>query len=152
MFFHGVNAVYKFPPYELYPAPGKSWNFSASDASLMARLGFNVVRLGMTWSRLEPGTAPATPNLAVAEPFWVKRSSGSAVAFPTMVTVQSGIVVPILGGGSSEVIPRDSRSDNWCFGARAQSAFAHSYALAHGGRYRCGWVVTSGSQRHACVR
>ncbi|MGD0321785.1 MAG: cellulase family glycosylhydrolase [Acidimicrobiales bacterium] len=59
VFFHGVNAVYKFPPYELYPAPGKSWNFSASDASLMARLGFNVVRLGMTWSGLEPGTAPA---------------------------------------------------------------------------------------------
>jgi len=56
---HGVNAVYKFPPYELYGAPGKSWNFDASDASLMARLGFNVVRLGMTWSGLEPGTAPA---------------------------------------------------------------------------------------------
>ena len=30
-----------------------------ADASLMARLGFNVVRLGMTWSGLEPGTAPA---------------------------------------------------------------------------------------------
>lgn len=29
---HGVNAVYKFPPYELYGAPGKSWNFDASDA------------------------------------------------------------------------------------------------------------------------
>jgi endoglycosylceramidase len=59
VFFHGVNVVYKLPPYELYPAPGKPWNFSASDASLMAKLGFNVVRLGMTWSGLEPGTAPA---------------------------------------------------------------------------------------------
>jgi endoglycosylceramidase len=59
VFFHGVNAVYKYPPFELYPAPGKPWNFSAADASLMARLGFNVVRLGMTWSGLEPGTAPA---------------------------------------------------------------------------------------------
>ena len=59
MFFHGVNAVYKLPPYELYPAPGKAWNFSAADASLMAALGFNVVRLGMTWSGLEPGTAGA---------------------------------------------------------------------------------------------
>ncbi len=57
--FHGVNAVYKYAPFELYPAPGKPWNFSAADASLMARLGFNVVRLGMTWSGLEPGTAPA---------------------------------------------------------------------------------------------
>jgi endoglycosylceramidase len=59
VFFHGVNAVYKHPPYELYPAPGKPWNFTAADASLMARLGFNVVRLGMTWKGLEPGTAPA---------------------------------------------------------------------------------------------
>ena len=60
VFFHGVNAVYKYAPYELYPAPGKPWNLSAADASLMTRLGFNVVRLGMTWSGLEPGTA--SPN------------------------------------------------------------------------------------------
>jgi endoglycosylceramidase len=59
VFFHGVDAVYKYAPYELYPDPGKPWSFSTSDASLMARLGFNVVRLGMTWSGLEPGTAPA---------------------------------------------------------------------------------------------
>ena len=59
MFFHGVNAVYKLPPYELYPAPGKAWNFTDADGRLMARLGFNVVRLGMTWKGLEPGTAPA---------------------------------------------------------------------------------------------
>jgi endoglycosylceramidase len=57
--FHGVNAVYKHAPYELYPAPGRPWNFSVADASLIARLGFNVVRLGMTWKGLEPGSAPA---------------------------------------------------------------------------------------------
>jgi endoglycosylceramidase len=59
VFFHGVDAVYKYAPYELYPDRGKPWNFSASDASLMARLGFNVVRLGMMWKGLEPGSAPA---------------------------------------------------------------------------------------------
>ena len=59
VFFHGVDAVYKYAPYELYPDPNKPWNFSAADASLMARLGFNVVRLGMTWGGLEPGTASA---------------------------------------------------------------------------------------------
>jgi endoglycosylceramidase len=58
VFFHGVDAVYKYAPYELYPDQGKPWNFSAADASLMARLGFNVVRLGMTWKGLEPGKAP----------------------------------------------------------------------------------------------
>ncbi len=59
VFLHGVDAVYKFAPYELYPDPGRPWNFSSADASLMARMGFNVVRLGMTWSGLEPGRAPA---------------------------------------------------------------------------------------------
>ncbi len=59
VFFHGVNAVYKHPPYELFPAAGKPWNLSAADASLMARLGLNVVRLGMTWRGMEPGTALA---------------------------------------------------------------------------------------------
>ena len=64
VFLHGVDAVYKHAPFELYPAPGKPWNFSAADASLMARLGFNVVRLGMTWSGLEPGSAkPNTPAI-----------------------------------------------------------------------------------------
>lgn len=55
----GVNVVYKRAPYEVYPDPGKPWNFDAHDASLMARLGFDVVRLGMTWKGLEPGKAPA---------------------------------------------------------------------------------------------
>ncbi len=59
MFFHGVNAVDKHAPYELFPAAGKPWNLSAADASLMGRLGLNVVRLGMIWKGLEPGTAPA---------------------------------------------------------------------------------------------
>lgn len=58
VFLHGVNVVYKHPPYEVYQDPGKPWNFGAADASLMARLGFDVVRLGMTWRGLEPGTAP----------------------------------------------------------------------------------------------
>jgi Cellulase (glycosyl hydrolase family 5) len=60
VFLHGVNVVYKHAPYEVYPDPGKIWNFGPADASLMARLGFNLVRLGMTWRGLEPFTAP--PN------------------------------------------------------------------------------------------
>lgn len=61
---HGVNAVYKRPPYQLYPDAGRPWNFTAHDAATMAALGFNVVRLGMTWSGLEPGTAgPNSPGV-----------------------------------------------------------------------------------------
>src|SRR5271154_5304728 len=49
VFFHGVNAVYKRRPYELYVDPGKPWNFDANDARRIAALGFNVVRLGILW-------------------------------------------------------------------------------------------------------
>jgi endoglycosylceramidase len=69
VFFHGVNAVYKLPPYEAYPDPSKPWNLNVSDASLMARLGFDVVRLGMTWKGLEPGTAPSNdPRICTPGP------------------------------------------------------------------------------------
>ncbi len=54
---HGVNAVYKRPPYELTVAPGKPWNFDARDAAQIASFGFNVVRLGILWQGIEPGTA-----------------------------------------------------------------------------------------------
>lgn len=59
VFLHGVNAVYKRPPYELYVDPSKPWNFDVGDASRLSRLGFNIVRLGMTWKGLEPGRARA---------------------------------------------------------------------------------------------
>jgi endoglycosylceramidase len=66
---HGVNAVYKRAPYELFPATGKPYNFSAEDAKRIAALGFNVVRLGMVWEGLEPGTAgPNDPAICSAGP------------------------------------------------------------------------------------
>jgi endoglycosylceramidase len=54
-----VDAVYKRAPFELYPDPGHPWNFDATDAARIARLGFNVVRLGIEWEGLEPGSGPA---------------------------------------------------------------------------------------------
>jgi endoglycosylceramidase len=52
---HGVNAVEKRAPYELYPDPGKPWNFTAADARRIAHLGFDVVRLGILWQGIETG-------------------------------------------------------------------------------------------------
>ncbi|HLI75289.1 MAG TPA: cellulase family glycosylhydrolase [Acidimicrobiales bacterium] len=61
---HGVNAVYKFAPYELYPDPGQPWNLSGRDASQMASLGFDVVRLGVLWAGIEPGAlGPNSPQV-----------------------------------------------------------------------------------------
>ncbi len=64
VFLRGVNAVYKRAPYELYDDPGQRWNFTAADAARMASLGFNVVRLGIIWQGIEPGTlGPNSPQV-----------------------------------------------------------------------------------------
>ena len=61
---HGTNVVYKHAPYIAYPDPGEPWNFSPSDAARMQRLGFNVVRLGIEWQGLEPGSGgPNQPQI-----------------------------------------------------------------------------------------
>ena len=61
---HGVNVVYKHAPYIAYPDPGTAWDFSAIDAARMQRLGFNVVRLGIEWQALEPGSGgPNQPQV-----------------------------------------------------------------------------------------
>jgi endoglycosylceramidase len=46
---HGVNEVYKLPPY-LPSASG----FGEDDAEFLAANGFNVVRLGVIWAAVEP--------------------------------------------------------------------------------------------------
>jgi endoglycosylceramidase len=66
---HGVNEVEKNPPYELTVAPGEPWNFSAADAKAIAGLGFDVVRLGILWQGLEPGTGgPNNPAVCAGGP------------------------------------------------------------------------------------
>ncbi|PXX61689.1 endoglycoceramidase [Nocardia tenerifensis] len=46
---HGVNLVYKNPPY--FPAAG---GFGEDDAQFLADNGFNAVRLGFAWNAVEP--------------------------------------------------------------------------------------------------
>ena len=46
---HGINMVYKLPPY--YPAAA---GFGDDDAAFLARIGFNVVRVGVIWKAVEP--------------------------------------------------------------------------------------------------
>jgi endoglycosylceramidase len=46
---HGVNLVYKYPPY--FPAAG---GFDETDAQFLADNGFNAVRLGFAWNGVEP--------------------------------------------------------------------------------------------------
>jgi endoglycosylceramidase len=61
---HGVNVVYKHAPYIAYPDAGQAWNFDNSDAARIQSLGFNMVRLGIEWQGLEPGTGgPNQPSV-----------------------------------------------------------------------------------------
>lgn len=46
---HGLNMVYKLPPYQ--PAAA---GFDAADADFLARYGFNSVRLGLIYKAVEP--------------------------------------------------------------------------------------------------
>ena len=46
---HGINMVYKLPPY--YPAKA---GFGDDDAAFLAHIGFNAVRVGVIWKALEP--------------------------------------------------------------------------------------------------
>ncbi len=55
---HGVDLVYKIPPYEV-EVNGTGRNvLTPAEAQRMAQLGFDVVRLGVVWKGLEPGTDP----------------------------------------------------------------------------------------------
>lgn len=83
---HGVNAVEKRPPYELVPAAGRPWDFTAADAARIARLGFDVVRLGIVWEGLEPGTGTidqpgiCTPGAPTASPHVDRRTVDAYLA------------------------------------------------------------------------
>src|SRR5437763_11498350 len=46
---HGINMVYKLPPY--YPSVA---GFDKDDAAFLARIGFNAVRVGVIWKAVEP--------------------------------------------------------------------------------------------------
>lgn len=64
VYLHGVNAVYKLPPYVLSADPGQPWNLDGEDAARIASLGFDVVRLGIVWQGIEPGTlGPNDPRI-----------------------------------------------------------------------------------------
>jgi endoglycosylceramidase len=55
---HGANLVYKVPPYEVVVNGTGPNVLTPAEAERMASLGFDVVRLGIIWKGLEPGTSP----------------------------------------------------------------------------------------------
>ena len=55
---HGVDLMYKLPPYEIVTSGTGVNVLTNAEATSMASDGFDVVRLGIFWKGLEPGTAP----------------------------------------------------------------------------------------------
>jgi endoglycosylceramidase len=55
---HGVDLVYKVPPYEVEVSGSGANVLTVPEVQRMASLGFDVVRLGILWDGLEPGRAP----------------------------------------------------------------------------------------------
>jgi endoglycosylceramidase len=55
---HGVDLVYKLPPYEVVTSGTGINVLTKAEAASIASDGFDVVRLGILWKGLEPGTAP----------------------------------------------------------------------------------------------
>ena len=71
---HGVDLVYKVPPYEV-EVQGTGPNvLTPQEAQRMAALGFDVVRLGIIWKGLEPGTAQVNDSVdmfpRLTPPIW----------------------------------------------------------------------------------
>ena len=61
---HGVNAVYKLAPYTLTIQANQPNTLGPADAKRIAEQGFNVVRVGIIWEGIEPGTGgPNQPNI-----------------------------------------------------------------------------------------
>ena len=55
VFFHGVNVVYKIPPYvPRTDAFDPVHSFVEKDMHIISNLGFNVIRLGLMWPGAEP--------------------------------------------------------------------------------------------------
>ena len=78
---HGVDLVYKIPPYEVEVTGSGRNVLTPAEAQRMAYLGFDVVRLGIIWKGLEPGhdpindppiCTPGKPSLSAADQFNAK--------------------------------------------------------------------------------
>ncbi|MGD0391777.1 MAG: cellulase family glycosylhydrolase [Acidimicrobiales bacterium] len=70
---HGADLVYKIPPYEVEVSGTGRSVLTPAEANRMAQLGFTVVRLGIIWKGLEPGTDPINDR-TVCSPGAPRRS------------------------------------------------------------------------------
>ncbi len=123
---HGVNLVYKVAPYEVV-VDGRGRNVLTPDeAHRIAQLGFDVVRLGVVWKGLEPGTDPMN-DPAVCAPGAPRRSGpgqfGTRV-FSTYVSRLEATVSLLARFGISSLIDMHQDVYNEAFGGEGAPDWA----------------------------
>jgi endoglycosylceramidase len=123
---HGVDLVYKIAPFEVV-VRGKGRNvLTQTEAARMASLGFDVVRLGVIWKGLEPGTDPIN-DPAICTP-GKPRASGSgqfdARVFDAYVDRLQATVALLARYGISSLIDMHQDVDNEVFGGEGAPDWA----------------------------
>jgi endoglycosylceramidase len=63
---HGVNVVYKVPPYHPNGSQGETTSFDGADVARLRAWGFNTVRLGLAWKALQPERGPVRRDYVAA--------------------------------------------------------------------------------------
>lgn len=121
---HGVDVVFKRRPYELTVEPGHPWSFTAADAAAIARLGFDVVRLGVLWQGIEPGTlGPNSPQVCTPGRPGHPHQWNQAVADAYLARVRK--VVDLLGRyGVFTLVDMHQDVYNQVFGGEGAPAWA----------------------------
>ena len=123
---HGVDLVYKIPPYEV-EVQGSGRNvLTAAEARRMAQLGFTAVRLGVVWKGLEPGAAPVdAPAFCTAG-----RSHGSGpdpfdpAIFDSYMTRLEGTISLLARNGIFSLIDMHQDVYNEAFGGEGAPDWA----------------------------
>ncbi|HEV3281477.1 MAG TPA: cellulase family glycosylhydrolase [Acidimicrobiales bacterium] len=123
---HGVNLVYKIPPYEVEVSGTGRNVLTAKEAQRIAQLGFNVVRLGVIWKGLEPGTAPIN-DAAICTP-GAPRASGPGQfdgdTFGTYISRLEATVALLARYGISSLIDMHQDVYNEVFGGEGAPNWA----------------------------
>ncbi len=123
---HGVNLVYKIPPYEVTVSGAGRNVLTSNEAQRLAQLGFNVVRLGVIWKGLEPGTDPIN-DPAICTPGAPRASAPdqfSARIFDTYMNRLEATVSLLARYGISSLIDMHQDVYNEVFGGEGAPNWA----------------------------
>lgn len=123
--FHGVNVVYKIPPYipdsQVFDA---QTSLNDKDIDDLVDWGFNFVRLGVMWEAVE--TAPGVYNSTYLEEVDTLINKLGAKGISTLVDAHQDVLArQICGEGMPNFYAREVlKEGSFCFGPYADYVMA----------------------------